>query len=628
MENTVKSFLALPDYDEYEMIRCLKDGDPVKVYLLYDRKCGRKLLLKCSEKGKGSLENEAEILSQLRGEGIPALYRCFDYENCIFLFREYVEGQTLKEYTDGKGKLSEEQAAEIGIKLCNILSYLHSRRPSVIHRDIKAENIVITDDKRVYIVDFGTARDYSPMSSQDTYIMGTPATAPPEQFGFGQTDERSDIYSLGVLLHQLVTGKVNLKKGIVPGRIKKVIKRCTDFSPDARYKGAADLKKALLPLQNKERSRIAQLIPVMAAVSVVSALIAGVSVKVFDGGFYKEGAAAEADQAQLYQFKDKAMEAEICRILGKEEGTVTVSDLDAVTSVRMVGNTSFDAGEQVAIYTHGTSIQAGSKENTERGQIVSLEDIPAMSNLTELVLCNQCISDLSPLRESRIKRLYLHGNNISDISSLSECDYLEELVISNNRVSDFSPLTGCGFLSFLNAGANDITDLKDIAAVKSLRHLYVHNCPRLKDYSALNEMNGLYTLSIQPVDSTAYDTIGKMTELTWLGMWNMEEEADLNRLSGLKKLESIHMDGIKVRSLEGMENFTKLGQLTLYNIEAESLDPLTKLENLHTLDLYGGRYGDYSAVKDIPALRELNVSAEHVESIKEWVGEDVNLIVY
>lgn len=628
MENMVKSFLALPDYDEYEMIKCLKDGDFVKVYLLYDRKCGRKLLLKCSEKEKGCLENEAEILSRLKAEGIPALFRCFDYENCIFLFREYVEGQTLKEYMDGKGKFPEEQAAEIGIKLCDILSYLHARRPPVIHRDIKAENIVITNDKRVYIVDFGTARDYSPLSSQDTHIMGTPATAPPEQFGFGQTDERSDIYSLGVLLHQLVTEEVNLKKGSVPGRINQVIRRCTDFSPDARYKGAADLKKALLPLQNKERSRIPRLLPAFAAVSVVSALIAGVSVKVLDGGFFKQEYAAEADQAQLYQFQDKAMEAEVCRILGKEEGTVTVSDLDTVTSIRMVGNTSFGAEEQVAIYTHGTSIQVDSKENTERGKIASLEDISAMPNLTELILCNQCIGDLSPLGKSRVKRLFLHGNNISDVSPLSECDYLEELVISNNRVSDFSPLTGCGSLSSLTVGANDMTDLKDIAAIKSLRHLYIHNCPRLTDYSALNEMDKLYTLSIRPVDSTAYDAIGKMTELTWLGMWNMEEEADLNRLSGLKKLESIHMDGIKVRSLEGMENFTKLGQLTLYNIEAESLDPLTKLENLHTLDLYGGRYGDYSAVKDIPALRELNVSAEHGESIKEWVGEDVNLIVY
>lgn len=272
MENTVKSFLALSDYDEYEMIQCLKDGDLVRVYLLYDRKCGRKLLLKCSEKEKDCLENEAEILSRLKAEGIPALFRCFDHENCTFLFREYVEGQTLEEYMGDKGKLSERQAAEIGIKLCDLLSYLHSRRPPVIHRDIKAENIVITDDKRIYIIDFDTARDYNPLSLQDTHIMGTPATAPPEQFGFGQTDERSDIYSLGVLLHQLVTGEINLKKGSAPGRIRKVIKRCTDFSPAARYKDAADLKKALISIQNKGKSRIPRRIFALAAVSVVSAL--------------------------------------------------------------------------------------------------------------------------------------------------------------------------------------------------------------------------------------------------------------------------------------------------------------------------------------------------------------------
>lgn len=628
MENSVKSFLTLPDYDEYEMIRCLKDGDVVKVYLLYDRKCGRKVLLKCSEKEKTCLENEAEILSQLRAEGIPALFRCFEYKNSIFLFREYIEGQTLKEYIDSKGKISEEQASEIGIKLCNILFHIHSRRPTVIHRDIKAENIVITDDRRIYIIDFGTARDYDPLSSQDTQIMGTPAIAPPEQFGFGQTDERSDIYSLGVLLHQLVTGEVNLKKGSVSDRLDKVIKRCTDFSPDARYSNAAELKKALISIQNKGKNRIPKRIFALAAVSVLSALIAAVSVRVFDDGFYKEKYAVGADQSQLYQFKDKAMEAEVCRILGKTEGTVTLSDLNTVTSIKMVGNTSFEKEQRVKIYTYGTLIQVDLKENTDYGQIVSLEDITAMPNITELILCNQHIIDISPLRKSKIKKLFLHGNNISDISPLSECHYLEKLIISNNSISDFSPLINCDSLVFLNIGANSINDLKDIADIKSLRELSIHDCSGLTDYSALNEMNKLDTLSIRPVNGTAFDAISKMTELTWLGIWDMEEEADLNKLSGLKKIEGLFMDEINVRSLEGMEKLTRLKRLSLYNIEAENLYPLTKPENLHTLELVGGRFDDYSDIKDMPGLHDLYVSADHGEYIEKWVGEDVNLIVY
>lgn len=625
MEDTVKSFLAQPDYDEYEMIKCLKDGDAVRVYLLYDRKCGRKLLLKCSEKEKGCLENEAEILSQLKGEGIPALLRCFDYENCTFLFREYIEGQTLKEYTEGKGRLPEEQAAEIGIKLCDILSYIHSRRPPVIHRDIKAENIVITDDRRVYIVDFGTARDYSPQSSQDTCIMGTPATAPPEQFGFGQTDERSDVYSLGVLLHRLVTGTVDLKKGVAPGRIRKVIKRCTGFSPDERYEGAAELKKALLPIRDRKRSRAPRLLPVMAVVSAVSALIAAGAVKMLDGGFLREAASAPTVP---YQFKDPTIEAEVCRLLGKELGTVEIPDLYTVTSIRMVGNTSFDAEDEVNIDTHGANIQINREEVSGQGRIISLEDISAMPNLTELILCNQCISDLSPLRKSRIRRLFLHGNNIFDLSPLSSCYYLEELVVSDNRISDFSPLIGCVSLTFLNAGANDLTDLKDIARIESLTRLHIHDCPRLTDYSALNEMSRLTAISLRPVDSTAFDAIGKMTELTWFGLWDMREEADLTKLSGLSQVVNIHMNGVRLKSLEGIENFPRLVGLDLYNIEVDNLYPLTKLENLYTLDLRRGRYGDYSALGSIPSLRDLFVSADHGDAVREWVGENVNLIVY
>ena len=625
MENIVKNFLSMPDYDEYEMIKCLKDGGLVNVYLLYDRKCGRKLLLKCSEKEKGCLENEAEILSQIKGEGIPVLFRCFDYKNCIFLFREYIEGQTLKEYIDEKGKISETQAAEIGLRLCNILSHLHSHNPPVIHRDIKAENIVITGDKQVYIIDFGTARDYSPLSSQDTHVMGTPATAPPEQFGFGQTDERSDIYSLGVLLHQLVTGEVNLKKGIAPAKINKIIKRCTDFSPNARYSSAAVLKKALVSIQNK---RVPWLVPVLTVAAIIFALIGALSVKVFDNGFYREKQTAEVDQSQLYQFKDKAMEAEVCRILGKAKGTVSILDLYTITSIKMVGNISFETEQQVEIDTHGTLIQVDRNDYTDRGQIISLEDISAMPNITELILCNQCISDLSPLRKSKIERLYLHGNNISDISPLSECYHLQELIISNNRISDFSPLINCSFLNFLNAGANYMEDLDDISKIKSLTRFYIHDCPTLEDYSALGEMTKLTAFSIRPVNSGAFDIIGKMTELTWLGMWQSEEEMDLNKLSELKKLESIYMDGIKVKSLAGMENFTRLNYLALFNVEADSLYPLTKLENLYTLDLRYDRFDDYSDVKDIPGLHDLYVSSDQSEYIGEWVREDVNLILY
>ena len=171
-------------------------------------------------------------------------------------------------------------------------------------------------------------------------------------------------------------------------------------------------------------------------------------------------------------------------------------------------------------------------------------------------------------------------------------------------------------------------DLDDISKIKSLTRFYIHDCPTLEGYSALGEMTKLTAFSIRPVNSGAFDIIGKMTELTWLGMWQSEEEMDLNKLSELKKLESIYMDGIKVKSLAGMENFTRLNYLALFNVEADSLYPLTKLENLYTLDLRYDRFDDYSDVKDIPGLHDLYVSSDQSEYIGEWVREDVNLILY
>ncbi|MCM1299398.1 MAG: protein kinase [Firmicutes bacterium] len=641
MENIVKSFLELTDQDEYEMIKCLKDGEAVKVYLLYDRKCGRKLLLKCSQREKGCLEAEAETLSQLRANGIPALLRCFEYRGCVFLLREYIEGQTLKEYIDRKGKISVEEAAEIGIKLCGILSYLHGRQPPVIHRDIKAENAVITDERQLYIIDFGTARDYSPLSSQDTCIMGTPATAPPEQFGFGQTDERSDIYSLGILLRQLVTGEVDLKKGDVPAKISKIIRRCTDFSPDKRYGSAQELKKALSSLKRKGPPKI---LCAAAAAALISALAAGISVRAFDGSLYtsksitREREQQEQDQQEqqeqkkkqndVYRFKDSIIEAEVCRILEKDKGTVTADDLKHITSLNIVGDVSLDAGAFDRINTHGSFIQIDLEEYDQWGQVSSLEDIAAMPNITELVLCNQSISDISPLGGSKIKMLALHGNSISDISPLADCRYLEMLKISNNIISDFSPLISCSYLSYLNAGANYMEDLEDIAGIKNLIHLYLHDCPLLTDGSALGKMNRLMTLSIKPLDAAGFENISALTRLTWLEFWNTDFDVDLNRLSGLKKLNGLFIDGADIKSLDGIENFTELSYLVLISINAESLYPLSKLENLHTLDIQKGSYGDYSAIGDIPDLTELRISAGHADHVKEYVRDDVNLVIY
>src|SRR5258708_38216216 len=120
---------------------------------------------------------------------------------------EFIEGQTLEEYLDSqpRGHLPPEEVLDIGIQLCNVLGYLHTRQPPIIFRDLKPTNIMRTPGQHLYLIDFGIARHFKPGQVKDTMPLGSPGYAAPEQYGKMQTTPRADIYSLGVTLHQLLT---------------------------------------------------------------------------------------------------------------------------------------------------------------------------------------------------------------------------------------------------------------------------------------------------------------------------------------------------------------------------------------------------------------------------------------
>ena len=124
-----------------------------------------------------------------------------------YLVMDFIEGETLEDYLAKKGgKLSIAEALDIGIKLCTVLDYLHTRQPPIIFRDLKPANIMLGNNDIVYLIDFGIARLFKPGQSQDTTAFGSVGYAPPEQHGKARTTPGADIYSLGATLHQLLSG--------------------------------------------------------------------------------------------------------------------------------------------------------------------------------------------------------------------------------------------------------------------------------------------------------------------------------------------------------------------------------------------------------------------------------------
>ena len=151
---------------------------------------------------------EALLLARLHHPSIPALYDYFFEDGYWYLVMDYVPGQTLSTYMRKQGMLSPFEALNYAMQLCDVLEYLHQQTPSVVFRDLKPANIILTPDCRLVLVDFNIARYFKEGQLNDTTDLGSPGYAPPEQYqGGGQTDARSDLYSLGVILHEMLSGK-------------------------------------------------------------------------------------------------------------------------------------------------------------------------------------------------------------------------------------------------------------------------------------------------------------------------------------------------------------------------------------------------------------------------------------
>lgn len=265
---------------EFEFVSCVESGSNSDLAILYDKVCRRKVVIKSGR--TDLIENEARIMSKFSGKGIPEIYRCFEKDGVTYLVRQYIPGKSLHECIMSEGVFSVSETVRIGIEVCEIVSRLHGAKPPVINRDIKSDNIIADPDGNIFIIDFGISREYDSNASRDTQIMGTPVTAPPEQFGYGQTDERSDIYAIGVLLNELATGSPKLDTQALPRRLASVIKRCTEFSPENRFQSVEECKKALLKMRKKAFSVSVPLVSaacVVCAAAAVFAIAANVNFK-------------------------------------------------------------------------------------------------------------------------------------------------------------------------------------------------------------------------------------------------------------------------------------------------------------------------------------------------------------
>lgn len=204
-----------------------------------------------------AFRQEAEMLARLSHPNLPAVTDFFSQDGKQYLVMEMVQGKTLAEVmATRQAPCNEGQTLQWAEQLCHVLQYLHAQDPPIIFRDLKPGNIMLEDTGLIKLIDFGIARHFKPGRAKDTLVMGTPGYAAPEQYGHGQTDARSDVYSLGVTLHHLLTRydpgltpfnlpPVRVLNPAVSPRVEAVIQRATRTNPHERYQSIAEMRRAL-----------------------------------------------------------------------------------------------------------------------------------------------------------------------------------------------------------------------------------------------------------------------------------------------------------------------------------------------------------------------------------------------
>ena len=259
---------------KYEIRRRLGSGGMSDVYLAVDTHLGMKWALKrirCDDPEHpylaDSIYAEANILRRVKHKNLVRIVDIFREKDAVYLVMEYVEGKNLENVIKHEPEYAGAKLRQWALELLGVLEELHSRKPPIIYRDMKPENIMVRPDGSICLIDFGTAKERLDNIGADKVALGTRAFAAPEQFN-GYSDERSDIYSLGRTLEA-----IPCKSPV----LKRMIRKATADDPEKRFRSVFEFKKAVLQITGIKKKMITAFISISALISVFTGIYMGVT---------------------------------------------------------------------------------------------------------------------------------------------------------------------------------------------------------------------------------------------------------------------------------------------------------------------------------------------------------------
>ena len=340
---------------KYKILNKIGQGGMSVVYLAMNERANKQWAIKEVRKDgvkdyevvRQGLIAETDILKRLNHPHLPSIIDVIDRDDTFLIVMDYIEGKSLDHWLKKEGAQPQERVVEWAKQICDVLGYLHSRKPPIIYRDLKPANVMLKPDGNIMIIDFGTAREFKETSIEDTSCLGTQGYAAPEQYGgHGQTDARTDIYTLGATMYHLLTGHnpslppyemypIRRWNPALSSGLEEIVIKCTQRNPQDRYQNCAELMYALEHFNEmdqeyrKKQKRKWNTFVATCTLTAVT-LVGGIGFKIaenvttknsYDG--YISAAANATDQEERESYYEKAIKIDPQR----EEGYLDLLDL-------------------------------------------------------------------------------------------------------------------------------------------------------------------------------------------------------------------------------------------------------------------------------------------------------------
>ena len=545
---------------QYTIMECLSHTEDCDTILVVDKDTGRKAVAKCYPKNS-ILYDSQDITSliHVKNDSIPEFISEFLNDNYHVILREYVEGDSLNEYINTH-TIDEKTLVDLAKKLVCTMRILHASEPVVIHRDIKPQNIIIRENGSIALIDFGISRILKEGESSDTIVGGTAPYAPPEQYGFRQTDIRSDIYSYGVVLSWMLSN-IEETSGQTIERLQHIAKKCMEFSPEKRYKNddalLADLKRAEEIAAGNDKRKNLIYIGVALAVCVVGMII---------------GVCIGSSSQGIYHFKEPLIEEAVRLNLERPDGKLTEEDLKNVTDIYMIGNMVYASEEE---YEAGL-LQWYDSGRADIGDVSELSDLEAMPNLKVVKMAGEDIADITDLKELQaLEVVDFQQNHIQDIDALANKAYLRQISINHNPLNSIEAIRTCPSIISMDlreCGSFDGSPFSEKAQMEFLdivtdtdAYLYFSNI-RIRE------------LKLGAPGQTELGCLSQVKDLMVLHISYSDIE-DISALSGREDIRYLYMQDCKVEDPEPL--------FTMPNLEKAVMDRELEPEMERLITLYG-----------------------------------------